>query len=418
MAMPLPRPYEQHGDKENSSFFNEYLEKLYDWRESVGLVDLIHEMHSVVIEVDEQDRHAYIEELMLMTPYHFVKGYENEHFIYSLLHISQENPAYIIRSRKSREVSKIHSMNKLSPVALQKPYTRYIGEVYRVADLSQVHEILLKSGVEFETDGIISNSQVKFIRTLPSQYTWNTVAYIEYPEGERRYYLEQFPDHDEDQAWLEKLKSIKAKQAELKISDLIQPIDHLATRVLHQDREHALLEYVKLTSYYFWGAYEIADQNSSTNVTRSAHDYAEFKSPARVFTAANTPHYVDHIVKLPSPTESFVINYGKRMHHIAYGVADNAPGQDYDNVDFVVDHLKENGIEFLLQVIGSAEEGLKQIFSRTSKYSLLITEYVQRFNGFQGFFTKKNVAFLTKAAGEDAALKKHEGRMGERDIFD
>src|SRR5690606_8721022 len=239
-----------------------------------------------------------------------------------------------------------------------------------------------------------------------------------YPEGKRRYYLEQFADHAEDAGWLKKLEEIKSKQADSKIAELIQPIDHLATRVLHQDRAHALLEYLKLTSYYVWGAYEIADQNSSTNVTRSAHDYSEFKSPARVFTAANTPHYVDHIVKLPSPTESFVINYGKRMHHIAYGVADNAPCQNYDNVDFVVDRLKESGIEFLLQVIGSAEEGLKQIFSRTSKYSLLITEYIQRFNGFQGFFTKKNVAFLTKAAGEDEALKKKEGRMGEKDIFD
>jgi hypothetical protein len=416
--MPLPRPYEQHGDKENSSYFKEYLEKIYDWRDSVGLVDLIHEMHSVVIEVDEADRHSYIEELMLMTPYQFVKSYENEHFTYSLLEISQDNPAYIIRSRKNRDKSKVYSMNHLSPVALQKPYTRYIGEVYRVTDLQKVYDILLKAGVEFETDGIVTSSKTKFVRTVPSQFTWNTVAYIEYPEGKRQYYLEQFADHPEDQAWLEKVKAIKVKQSELKISELIQPIDHLATRVLHQDREHALLEYIKLTSYYFWGAYEIADQNSSTNVTRSAHDYAEFKSPARVFTAANTPHYVDHIVKLPSPTESFVINYGKRMHHIAYGVADNTKGQSYDNVDFVVDRLKENGIEFLLQVIGSAEEGLKQIFSRTSKHSLLITEYVQRFNGFQGFFTKKNVAFLTQAAGEDAMLKKKEGRMGEKDIFD
>ena len=117
-------------------------------------------------------------------------------------------------------------------------------------------------------------------------------------------------------------------------------------------------------------------------------------------------------------TENFVMNYGKRMHHIAYSVKDNAEGQDFDNIDFVVDTLKEHDIEFLLKVIGSAEEGLKQIFSRTSKYSLLITEYVQRYNGFQGFFTKKNVAFLTKAAGEDDALKESGKRLGEKDLCD
>ena len=196
------------------------------------------------------------------------------------------------------------------------------------------------------------------------------------------------------------------------------PIDHLATRILHQDREHAILEYIKLTSYHYWGSYDIADQNSSTNVTRNSHGFDESKSPARVFTAANTPHYVDHIVKLPSPTEAFVMNYGKRMHHIAYSVADNAEGQEGDNIDKVVETIKGEGIEFLLKVIGSAEEGLKQIFSRTSKYSLLITEYVQRYNGFQGFFTKKNVAFLTKAAGEDDALKEASSGVGEQNICD
>ena len=63
------------------------------------------------------------------------------------------------------------------------------------------------------------------------------------------------------------------------------------------------------------------------------------------------------------------------------------------------------GQAFLLDVIGSKEEGLKQIFSSASEYSSLIAEYVQRFGDFQGFFTKDNVANLTRAAGIDASLK-------------
>lgn len=416
--MAISRPYQRHGDKDNSAYFEEYLPKIYDWRDSVGLVEMVQEIHSLVVEVDEADRHAYIEELMMMTPYHFVKSFENDKFLYSLLEIGEENPGFIIRSRKNTGSSRFISMNLLSPVAMKKPYTRYIGEVFRVKNLDELQKTLLAAGVEFTEEDQCSGGEVKFIRTVPSQYTWNTIAYIEYPEGKRQYYLQQYPEHSEDAAWLDKLKAIKSKQEELGITELIQPIDHLATRVLHQDREHAILELLKTTSYHYWGSYDIADQNSSTNVTRNSHDFGEFKSPAKVFTAANTPHYVDHIVNLPSPTEAFVRHYGKRMHHIAYSVADNAEGQDFDNVDFVVEKLKKHGIEFLLKVIGSQEEGLKQIFSRTSKYSLLITEYVQRFNGFQGFFTKKNVAFLTKAAGEDSVLKSQDSRLGEGDLSD
>ena len=417
----MQRPYKRHGDKKNSDFFEEYLMKVYDWRDSVGLVDMVHEMHSVVVEVDEEDRLAYIEELLMMTPYHFVQSYENEKFIYSLLEISADNPGFIIRSRKNPEKSTVISMNNLSPVAMKKPYTRFIGEVFRTPDANTLRETLESADVEFSEEDMIEGGNIQMMRTTPSQYTWNTTAYIQYEGNERQYYLQRFEEHAESGEWLERAKAIKEHQASLGIAELIQPIDHLATRILHQDREHAILELLKTTSYHYWGSYDIADQNSSTNVTRNSHDFDEFKSPAKVFTAANTPHYLDNIVKLPSPTEAFVRNYGKRMHHIAYSVKDNAEGQDFDNVDKVVDTLKEEGIEFLLKVIGSQEEGLKQIFSRTSRFSLLITEYVQRFNGFEGFFTKENVAFLTKAAGADEELLKEakgKKRLGESDLCD
>ncbi len=81
------------------------------------------------------------------------------------------------------------------------------------------------------------------------------------------------------------------------------------------------------------------------------------------------------------------------------------------------------GHNFLLQVIGSAEEGLKQIFSKTSKFSFLITEYVERYHGFEGFFTKDNVAFLTQAAGYDEELterfiKSDNTDIGENNLCD
>ena len=178
----------------------------------------------------------------------------------------------------------------------------------------------------------------------------------------------------------------------------------LATRVFSQNREVAILEYLTLSSYFYWGSYDIANQNSSTNVTKSIHYEDESISPAKVFTAANHPHFVNHLVGLPSPTENFVRNYGPRLHHIALSVMDGEiKGQA--NIDYVVDAIKSKGKDFLLDVIGSREEGLKQIFSSASEHSSLIIEYVQRFGDFDGFFTKQNVADLTHAAGVEENLQ-------------
>ena len=133
------------------------------------------------------------------------------------------------------------------------------------------------------------------------------------------------------------------------------------------------------------------------------HYANELQSPAKVFTAANHPYFVNHLLHLPSPTEQFVRNYGPRLHHLAVAVADgDTCGKA--NIDYVVDTLRSCGKDFLLDVIGSREEGLKQVFSSASEYSSLIVEYVQRFGGFQGFFTKENVAELTHAAGVEEKL--------------
>jgi hypothetical protein len=78
--------------------------------------------------------------------------------------------------------------------------------------------------------------------------------------------------------------------------------------------------------------------------------------------------------------------------------------QGVENIEFVVDAIRGQGKSFLLDVVGSKDEGLKQIFSSASEHSSLIIEYVQRFGGFQGFFTKDNVAQLTHAAGIEETL--------------
>lgn len=86
------------------------------------------------------------------------------------------------------------------------------------------------------------------------------------------------------------------------LDKLIFGIDHLATRVLANEREDAILEFL------------IDDMNSSTNICRNPNINYELYSPAKVFTANNTPFYVKTIDGLPSPTEDFMRNFGKRLH--------------------------------------------------------------------------------------------------------
>jgi hypothetical protein len=236
--------------------------------------------------------------------------------------------------------------------------------------------------------------------TFLSDYTYNRVGYVDVPLDS----LAALDLGDRvllDDESLELLEAAGQKHQRHGLGGRVLGIDHLASRVLAGEREDALLEYLTMVPYYFWGAYNIAAMNSSTNVTRHPSIGDEKQSPARVFTANNTPSYLNSFDNLPMPTEDFVRNYGRRMHHIAYEVVDGEI-QGEKNVDFVVDVLRDLGISFLADVVGECTDqpNLKQIFSKASPYSLLITEYVERCLGYDGFFTRDNVAALTAAAGE------------------
>ena len=119
------------------------------------------------------------------------------------------------------------------------------------------------------------------------------------------------------------------------------------------------------------------------------------------------------------PTETFVLEYGRRMHHIAYEIQDGDHSSGVKNIDYVVGKLKEEKMKFLLHVIGVCAEtpDLKQIFSHTSPYSVLITEYVERCHDFDGFFTKSNVAALTAAAGVEES-KDGKSAIADTGVFD
>ena len=122
--------------------------------------------------------------------------------------------------------------------------------------------------------------------------------------------------------------------------------------------------------------------NSITSVARrNPEDFA------MVFTSGITPYISDEV---SGPTEKFIRNYGTRVHHMAFRT---------DRIEETVARLKDGGMRFLLDLVGSEEEGLKQIFSEPSANTLIINEYIHRYGGFDGFFTRSNVEQLTEATG-------------------
>lgn len=391
--------FERHGDKENSPFFEENLVRLLEERDQLGLTAMIHEIDALMISVEPEHAVKYIAELALMTPYHYLVTLESEQHLTHILRIDLNSPDILLREVKDPNIRGIfRSLNEIYPIGAKKPNSRYMGEIIRVTDTHSVVDLQQQREFRFFTPDEVRKLELpgNLAVSKPSPYTHNIVAYLERKPDELRVYsLGVSVIRPEAQAAYLEAKTLQNK---LGVTELLLPIDHLATRVYSQNREVAILEYLSWSSYCFWGAYNIKDQNSSTNVTKSAHQIPESKSPAKVFTANNTPYFINHLEHLPSPTETFVRNYGPRLHHMAIAVKDGEY-QGIENIDFVVEAIAHNGKGFLLDVIGSKELGLKQIFSNASEHSSLIIEYVQRYNGFNGFFTQENVAKLTEAAG-------------------
>lgn len=395
----------RNGDKLNSDFFETYLPRLLEERDRSGLTDMIGGIEALMITVEPGNSIEYIAELALMIPYHYLVALDSPKHLTHILRIDMDSPDILLREVKNPDHYDIfRSLNDLHPVGSQRPHSRYLGEILWVGDREKVLELQQAREFRFFAPDALSELDLPSNVSIskPSPYTQNVVGYMERAPTEVRVYhpLGNCSILPRAQDAYEKAKELQKK---LGIDDLIQPIDHLATRVYSQNREAALLEYLALSSYYYWGSYDITDQNSSTNVCKSVRSVPESTSPAKVFTANNLPYCVNHLDELPSPTETFVRNYGARLHHIAQSVQDGERGGK-ENIEFVVDAIASQGKGFLLDVVGSRDAGLKQIFSTASVFSALIIEYVQRFRDFKGFFTRDNVARLTAAAGSAESL--------------
>jgi hypothetical protein len=208
-----------------------------------------------------------------------------------------------------------------------------------------------------------------YVQTRPSPNTHNSVGYVQFL-GERNFVpkaakrgMAIIPKPDNDYA------------------DKIGYLDHAATRINYIDRVPAILEWMNLTGYDFSESVYAERFNSITNVTRlKGRDFA------MVLTSGIRPYTGDPSIS--EPTEKFVQNYGKRVHHLAWQA---------NPIEDVFEGLQKDGTNFLLDLVGGQKEGLKQTFSRPSANTFLVQEYIHRYGDFDGFFTKSNVTKLTES---------------------
>ena len=401
-----PLQYKPKGDKKNSEFFETYKAKIYERRKSCGLDDMLETIRALVVQVECGDALPYLRELHLMGPYRFHKAFQSPTRRIFVLVSQPEFPRLIVMEPLAEDyVDEITMLNRLYPLSSAKPNARYVGEIFKTKDVEATRKTLESHNIRFnyhhETKNpFFTESNIAF--SFPSDYTCNRVGYCEVDiddyESLQLGEAIELPGSEK-----EKLDAISEFAKENRLDDLILGVDHMATRILAGEREDAICEFLTMSNYYFWGAYNIADMNSSTNVNRNGNVTDDKTSPSKVFTVNNIPSFVNSFENLPMPTEDFVRNFGKRMHHVAYEVRDGDHQGGEKNVDYVVDTVRDRGIEFLAHVVGECKDDpdLKQIFSKHSEYSILITEYVERCHGYEGFFTKTNVAALTAAAGQD-----------------
>lgn len=398
--------YEPRGDKKNSEFFHQYLPMIYERRKSSGVAEQVGAMQAIVIQVEPDAMFDTLIELYVMTPYRHTASYLGQTHKFAVMHSHTDYPAIIVMAPLSPTFEDfIPRVNRMYPLARYTPQTRYVGEIYGATDLKTLTKTLEDQNIRFECKGDTENpfyTSDGFRFTSLSDFTCNRVGYssLDFNDTDSLGLGDRILLSNDEQA---RLDQAAAFGADSKIAPLMLGVDHLATRILAGEREDAILEFLTMVPYYFWGAYNIFEMNSSTNVNRNANVDDDKKSPAKVFTANNTPSFVNSFEQLPMPTEDFVRNFGRRLHHMAIEIQDGDHGAGEKNVDFVVNTLKDEGVPFLAHVVGECKDdpNLKQIFSKHSKYTLLITEYIERCHHYDGFFTKDNVAALTAAAGQD-----------------
>ena len=340
-----------------------------DERRDAGLEGLVGGLDSVIITTETDHLVPAVYELLRYTGLACTEAFfegDSQSYVLSV----PGSASLIVRSRDSS--SNPFAGANTARLAGHLPNTRLESFVFSTPDINEYVAIQKERGTKFLTPEPLVSDYFSFIQTAPSPYTGNSIGFIEWMDG--------LQTHAPAGATAISPDITKPAYRHLKN---IGPLDHAATRVKAQDRTSAILEFISLTNYHYDFGVHVKSLNSITSVARrNKEDFA------MVFTSGITPYTSD---ETSGPTEKFIQNYGTRVHHMAFQT---------EKIEETVALLKKEGMEFLLELVGSETEGLRQIFSEPSPHTMIVTEYIQRYGSFDGFFTRSNVEKLTEATAK------------------
>lgn len=354
--------------KNSDEYLKKEAPKIIKERKEAGLEGLVNGLEYIIINTEPTNQKKAVQELLQYTGLECTSVFEDESFITAVLQGNKKNlkksADILIQSRKNGNPFIKYN---IAPKTKHAPNTRLETFVFGTPDIDKYVSIQKSRGVKFLSDPVHTDNY-SFVQTIPSSYTGNSIGLIEWnTSGE---YISENS----------KILDWNTRKPDKDYLQNIYEVDHTATRVKAKNRDEAIIEFLELTNYQFDFAIYVKVFNSITNVARLSD-----KDFAMVFTSGISPYISD---KESGPTEKFIHNYNVRVHHMAFYT---------ENIEDTVAHIKEDGMEFLIELVGSPEEGLRQCFTKSSENTLLVNEYIHRYGDFDGFFTRSNVTKLTEA---------------------
>lgn len=341
-------------------------EEVLAQRKRHGLENAVGGLEAVVIMTEPENQRAAVDELLRYTGLYWKEGFEDQDVTACVLGV-EGSADFLVCSRKGGDNP--FAAHNANPKSVHLPNTRLETFVYACPDLERYAAIQKARGLKFLTEAPVDMGSCLFLQSPPSAYTGNSIGLIQWKDGRRRYATRG----SRPLGWA----GVKPENG---YNQNIFELDHTAARVRAEHRDPAILEFMEYTNYGFDFAVYVEALNSITNVARLPG-----ATYAQVFTSGISP-FVD--LAESGPTEKYIYNYGTRVHHMAFRTED---------IEATYQALAADGMGFLVELVGSREEGLKQTFTRSSPNTLLVNEYIKRFDGFTGFFTKSNVTMLTAA---------------------
>jgi hypothetical protein len=327
---------------------------------------LVKGLQAIIINTERDNFLPAVKDILDYTGMDLHSSFENGSSMDCILK-TEGSADIIVRHRRSND-NPFREYN-IAPKTAGLPNTRLETFVFETPDIESYFSIQRERGVRFLTGSPVHRENYSFIQTIPSPYTGNSIGLIQW-RGQKGTY--QDDDDTEIDLCIRKRDAPHLKN--------IKHLDHAATRLVSRSRDLAILEFMELTNYRFDFAIYVRTMNSITNVARLSDE-----TYAQVFTAGIAPFTSP---ETSGPTEKYVHNYGSRVHHLAFHT---------ENIEDTYQTLVQEGLGFLIELVGSPEDGLKQTFTKGMKSTFLVNEYIHRYGGFDGFFTRSNVTDLTRA---------------------